>query len=378
MNVSNKSEKMLLVAHISDQCNFQCAYCYSHRSKKSMSDKVIGALAEFANSLINNKFCRSIVLAVEGGEPMLNISRLEKLVKSAQGKNVNEFIVCTNGSNLNKKTVDFLASNRMYPVISFEAKESFIRNRVSRNPKVAEGAWHKINNSLALFRSYLSYYNQDELDDFDVIRGRVTITPSTIKYLADSVGHLYKSAVGDVILITLMPAMSEDLDKKWRVLASNKKAIAILENEFKKIAKLYLWGLRNRKHLNFCINECISLDFTGLASRDGLKQIPFCGAGNNLIGIDMKGGIFPCYLLSARPSSSREEFKIGDVFSGFNKDRGKIIDKFCGKKENKHFSCFYWNRIANGSPDKPAAAYTLLFNAWKKAAYYVQKELKKK
>jgi sulfatase maturation enzyme AslB (radical SAM superfamily) len=341
-----------------------------------MSGKTINTLAKFAKSLIKSNFCQSIVLAVEGGEPTLDISGLQNLVMSARKRGINEFIVCTNGSNLSKKTIDFLALNKIYPFISFESKKSFIKNRASRNSQKAGAIWHKINDSLNLFLPYLSNYNQDEIDDFDVIRGRVTITPSTIKYLTDSVEHLYKSPLGNKILITLMPAMSEGLDKEWRVFAENKKAIAILENEFKKIAELYLRGIKNKKPLNFCLNECLSLDFTDLSEARGLKEVPFCGAGNNLIGTDMDGNLFPCYLLAARPSGFREKFRIGDVFNGFSAGQEKITSDFCGKKQNKCFSCLYWNRIANNNPDKPAMAYVLLYKAWKKAVLFVKTKQK--
>jgi uncharacterized protein len=375
----NKSEKLLLITHISDKCNFQCSYCYSSKSKKDMPEKVMGAITEFANSLVRDKFCSGIVLALEGGEPTLDKARFKKFVKYAQKAGVKEFVLCTNGSNLDKEMVDYLAANKIYPVISFESKKSFVKNRASHNLRIAEEMWNKIDSSLAFFVPFLAFYNKDKLDSFDVIRGRITITPSTIGYLADSVRYLYESSIGAKILITLMPAMSKELDKEWRALASDKKSVAILENEFKKIAELYLWGLENKKPLNFCVNECLSLNFTNLASGEGLKQVPFCGAGNNLIGIDMKGALYPCYLLSAAKTSAfRERFKIGSVFRGFNGNRTKAINEFCGKKQNKQFSCLYWNWFASGSPDKPAAAYKLLFNAWEKAALRVRKELKEK
>lgn len=376
MSVVNKSGKLLLVAHISDRCNFQCAYCYSQKNQKAMPSRVMKGLVNFACSLIHKKFCRGVVLAVEGGEPMFEMFRLKKLAQIAAGKKIKEFVVCTNGSNLTKETIAFLARNKMYPVISFESKKSFILNRVSPKKEIAGLMWEKINASLSLFAPYLGSYGQDELDDFDVIRGRIIITPATIAYLADSVEYLYNSALGNKILITLMPAMSEKLDKEWRVLAKNKKAIAILENEFKKIAELYLCGIKNKKLLNFCLNECFSLDFTDFSEARGLKEVPFCGAGNNLIGADMEGNLFPCYLLAARPSEFREKFRIGDVFNGFSDGREKITSDFCGKKQNKCFSCLYWNKIANNNPDKPAMAYVLLHKAWKKAALFVRKKIK--
>jgi len=378
MSAGNNSKKLLLVAHISDKCNFQCSYCYSHRSKEDMPVKVIKALASFAKSLVDNRFYEDIVLAVEGGEPTLDMLRLKKLIKDAKEKKVDEFIVCTNGKKIDKKMADFFAANKVYPVISFESKKPFIMNRALPDSEAAAKIWHKIDDSLIFFVPYLDSYGHDEMNVFDSIRGRITITPSAIGYLADSVNHLYRSAIGEKVLITLMPAMSEDLEREWRALAADKKAVFDLEKQFLEIAKLYLLGLESGRHLNFCINECISTKFSNLSSSTGLEEVPFCNAGRSLLGVGMKGDIFPCYLLSAaKQSLFRDAFKIGDVFDGFCKGKEKVVDKFCGKKQNKHFSCLYWNWIANGRPDKPAIAYSLIFNAWKKAAFHIQKELSK-
>ncbi|QKR00309.1 radical SAM protein [Metallosphaera tengchongensis] len=87
-------------------CNFDCSYCFQKGFRKdlSVSDRVIRG---FINYILKNHNGRKVRVTYFGGEPLLELRRIEEISKSLPGVDYS-FSLVTNGSMLTKGVVDRL------------------------------------------------------------------------------------------------------------------------------------------------------------------------------------------------------------------------------------------------------------------------------
>lgn len=89
-------------------CNFECHYCFE-KSKRllSMKDNTIEALIQFIKS---HSRIKALGICWYGGEPLLALDVMKKIMKRIKEEidiPVNKHIIITNGSLINKETVEF-------------------------------------------------------------------------------------------------------------------------------------------------------------------------------------------------------------------------------------------------------------------------------
>lgn len=347
---------LLAVLHITDRCNLKCRYCYASKSGKDMPLPVALQAIDFVAGIGHHY--DSITIAFSGGEPTMVFGRVQKLVKQAQGKGINNFIICTNGVNLTREQVNFLAANNMAPTISLDGV--FQAQNLNRPFASQRGTWEKISENLKLFKGFEQSFDK-QLPDY--LRLRCTLTLETIKFLNKSIHYLANSPVSQIAMITLMPAMPSR--KKWEKLFKSTKLLKILNDQIQQIVNFYFRQQKNGKSFRFCLNECLTIKFSDFFNFYKKNSYPFCGAGVNKLGISLTGKIYPCYLFAAQEQGN-EKFCLGDVFDGFRPQ--KEINKICAAfKENRFFSCLYWNYQENKNPNLAALAYQILFRSFLRA-----------
>ncbi|MBN2396457.1 MAG: radical SAM protein [Candidatus Atribacteria bacterium] len=79
-----KPQKLAAWLHITDRCNFRCAYCYLPHNKEDMSEETGRAAIDaiFRSSVIYNY--REVKLKYAGGEPLLRFQLIKKMHQYAQ------------------------------------------------------------------------------------------------------------------------------------------------------------------------------------------------------------------------------------------------------------------------------------------------------
>ena len=116
---------------------------------------------------------------------------------------------------------------------------------------------------------------------------------------ADNIHHAYDSFVAMdklscVVHMTLIP------ESRW-----TEEHIKIAKKEFSKIGNYYLKATHDRP-IRFNIAEaCTRRGFVG------------CQAGQNMVGVDVDGNIYPCHRFTFHENS--DEWKMGDIYNGINK-----------------------------------------------------------
>jgi len=137
-------------------CNFDCTYCYEDdRPNVFMNKNTELKLIEFIEK---HKNVKKIYITWFGGEPLLNFKFIKRFVNIINEKGyilTNSFI--TNGYLLNKKTLDWLAQNRIsYLQITIDGFEN---THNLRRPHINnKGSYKRIIDNLDnLFKSDVNY-----------------------------------------------------------------------------------------------------------------------------------------------------------------------------------------------------------------------------
>jgi uncharacterized protein len=167
-----------------------------------------------------------------------------------------------------------------------------------------------------------------------------TVNPNTAYKLSESVDWLFDQGFR---YITISP--NYDKSAGW-----DKKSLAALENEYKKLAFLYIkWTKANKKFYLSCFEMKI------LSHLRGEKYCEDrCQLGRKQISVAPNGKLYPCVQFIGD-----EEFEMGDVFSGVDKEKRKQIEQKgavnapecenCAIKGRCNHTCGCLNRQATGS-----------------------------
>lgn len=194
---------------LTEDCNFDCGYCYKSKHDSSMTwDTVEASLSFFLPFMEDGGF-----VIFYGGEPCLEWDKIERAVPFV--KNLTDllekdvrFSVTTNGSLLTEHMVRFLAENSFTVVLSFDSLAQEI---------------HRQKNSFAKVLRVMESLLDEPRIDLDV---NCVFTPSSVRYLADSIHYLMNKEVPKIQynLSALTP---------WE-----RESLGILENQLGKLVEV--------------------------------------------------------------------------------------------------------------------------------------------
>jgi len=108
---------------VTDDCNFNCSYCFQKKEKKTISNAFIKTAVDFFYPFLGGD--GKIQIGFYGGEPLLAYEQMKHAVLRLQEKNKKEnkkmeFVVTTNGSLLTEKMLDFFNSHKFVLLLSFD------------------------------------------------------------------------------------------------------------------------------------------------------------------------------------------------------------------------------------------------------------------
>jgi sulfatase maturation enzyme AslB (radical SAM superfamily) len=117
-----KMEISNLTFVVTDDCNFDCTYCFQKKEKQTISNTTIETAVDFFYPFFNN---HKTHIGFYGGEPLLAYNKMEHAVLLLLGKNKAgnknlEFSVTTNGTLLTEKILDFFNRHKFTLVLSFD------------------------------------------------------------------------------------------------------------------------------------------------------------------------------------------------------------------------------------------------------------------
>lgn len=279
---SNKIDKLFV--YMNNYCNLKCSYClYNNENNKSKLD--INSFKKALNILIKNTKNPSITIL--GGEPLLNINELEKLIKISSFKNI-PITVFTNGTLINNSYKKLVERYNLNTVISIDG------NKAS-NDKV-----RKFKNSRkSVYKTIIK-----NLKKFDMIKSvsiNIVVTPKNVNQLSNNIKHLYKLGFTSI-------GISFDYSDIWKL-----NNISKLKKELKKLFINYMKLLKNKKPYRFS-------NMYEIIEKAQNKEIPSC---SNLILLS-DGYLYPCDKIIFMDDSNKIKFRLKkDILS----ERQKFFDR---------------------------------------------------
>ena len=270
---------MLFNIWVTSACNFRCRYCYVADYEKNMSEKTGEEVIRFIekNAPISDE---EIIVNFHGGEPLLNFNLIRKMIEKLEFrlKKTILFGITTNGSLLTKEISKFLAEKFKYNLsVSLDGNEKI--NNINRVYANNIGTYDSVIKNIL----YLKKIAPD-------VRLRMTYNHETVRYLFDSIEHVYNLGFKKIVAI---PDFSDGL---WR-----DGHILILRQQLESIFKTY-------------INDT-NVDIT-IISDDIRRKHQECHGGKSSVNIYIDGNIFPCTW-----TSGKKDFIIGNIYNGTDSEK---------------------------------------------------------
>lgn len=317
-------ESQQLTFVVTQDCNLRCKYCYMEKNDKNVMSLDVAKKA--VDYFIDNKeslFIRDyIILDFIGGEALLEIKLIDQIVDyfrletyKKKSKWFGRFRINVQSNGLlfdNEDFQRFLRKNKNLVSVGITidgTKEKHDLQRVFPN---GGGSYDIVE------RNYKKAMQQGIVGGTKVTFGR-----EDLKYLKESIVHLWSMGIEDV------PAnvVYEDVWKEGDDVVYQEQLIALADY----IVDNALWDRYNTSFF---------YDNLGFRITDEMLMHAVCGTGR-MYCVDAKGDLYNCvrfmeYSLNGKPSK-----KIGDIYHGIDSDRVRPLQTLFPKylSEQKCMDC---------------------------------------
>ena len=157
-----------ITLEVTQDCNLDCRYCLygkaypinRKKTKDSMTASIALDIIEYFWDLIKNRSKKEITISFYGGEPILEIELIMKVIEKTYSLFQEwkiDFGITTNGTLLNEKNINILNKNNIKLLISLDGpKYIHDKNRVYPNGR---GSFLRIKRNIdELFNNHKGYY----------------------------------------------------------------------------------------------------------------------------------------------------------------------------------------------------------------------------
>lgn len=323
-NAWRAKESQQLTFVVTQDCNLRCKYCYMEKNDKNVMSLDVAKKA--VDYFIDNKeslFIRDyVILDFIGGEALLEIKLIDQIVDyfrlatyKKKSKWFGRFRINVQSNGLlfdNEDFQRFLRKNKKMVSVGITidgTKEKHDLQRVFPN---GGGSYDIVE------RNYRKAMQQGVVGGTKVTFGR-----EDLKYLKESIVHLWSMGIEDV------PAnvVYEDVWKEGDDVVYQDQLIALADY----VVDNALWDRYNTSFF---------YDNLGFKITDEMLMHAVCGTGR-MYCIDAKGDLYNCvrfmeYSLNGKPSK-----KIGDIYHGIDSDRVRPLQTLFPKylSEQKCMDC---------------------------------------
>ncbi|MBB6698711.1 PapB family radical SAM/SPASM ranthipeptide maturase [Clostridium algidicarnis] len=304
---NNKISSLILL--VVQECNLSCTYCYGNDGEYENKGKMSLKLGQKSIDYLmeNSADLKDVSIVFFGGEPLLNFQLIKELVTYAKEvgdiyhKNI-IFSMTSNGTLLTEEINEFLENNKFSLTISMDGdKETHDKNRLYSTNK---GSYDKVVKDTAGLR------------DKTNITARATISKAQLD-VVKTFNHLNSLKFSKIALapsVDILDANDFEILKKTFSALVNEYEILINNKQYNKA----------RRMTN--VSKIISRVHSG-----GMRKY-FCGAGKNMLAIDIDGNIYPCHRFVGE-----NNYRVGNVIDGLNNN--KYEEKMNEFSIDSHFEC---------------------------------------
>ena len=295
------SNTVLIIFEVTDKCNLKCHYCaygrlysnYDPRENKNMSfataKTFLDNFVKRRDSKLNKSFKKKTRINFYGGEPLLNIDFIKKIIQYIEDnklENLFDYGMTTNGTLL-RKHIDYLVRKNFDIVISLDGDRVSDSLRPFKNGKLSYNIVY--DNIIFIKNNYKAYFYKH-------------IKYSTVYHSKSNIENLngyFKTNFGASPMISeinpngIKPDMYERYCRLYKSLQSDLENIPENSSILKELHTVnnYTDGL----HKIFLSNSNCG-PITRLLSKELLPKVPSatCLPFNRSIYISVNGKLFLC------------------------------------------------------------------------------------
>jgi len=270
---------------LTDDCNFQCKYCYKAKSNNFLDHATAVDALHFFWPFLNNK----AFISFYGGEPLLAFSLIKKIVHLVENKNkkfnkVIDFSLSTNGSLIDDNIISFFSDHKFRVGLSFDG--------LAQDKQRKKGSFQEL---IPIIRKL------SENPKIELLINSV-FTPNTIQYFSKSI---------ELLLNLKVPSIRGSLSflRPW-----DEKAISRYKDEL----------VKTREFILPIYRKTGTIPIVNFSQK---PQIACCPAGSDRLCISTNGEIWGCPLFSdyferKGESSEKQKYCFGKL-EEFSKDYEK-------------------------------------------------------
>lgn len=299
---------------VTKDCQLACKYCYlvGKNSKERLSWKTAKKVIDFLLNHEDDFKEESVIWDFIGGEPFLEIDLIDQICDYIKAEmfrlnhhwfNSFRFSFSTNGINYDSEKVQrFIQKNRNHLSIGITidgTREKHDLNRIwktkdgfSPKPEDEKGSYDDVVRNIPLW-----------LKQFPDASTKVTISSADIKYIKDSVLHLYSLGIHEVNINVVFEDVwheGDDLEFENQLMLL---ADTIIDNDFYK------------DYACSFFNEHIGKPLLPVYDNGN-----WCGAGC-MLAVDAAGNFYPCTRFAQYSLRDKKAWIIGNVNDGIDKNK---------------------------------------------------------
>ena len=305
---NNSNVVKALCLHVAHTCNLNCSYCFASQGKyhgeRALMSYEVGKRA-FDFLIENSGTRRNLEVDFFGGEPLMNLDVVKRLVKYARsvekehGKNF-RFTLTTNGLLLDDETIDFLNEEMSNVVLSLDGRPEVHDH--FRVDYAGRGSYERI---VPLFKKLVEKRAAYEGKTY-YLRG--TFTHANTDFTED----IFHMADLGFTELSMEPVVCPPDDPY----ALTDDDLPVLFRQYEILAEEMLKRKKEGRPFTF---YHYMLDL-----KNGpciYKRITGCGSGTEYMAVTPTGDLYPCHQFVGEP-----EYLLGNVFDGVNNTA--VQDKF--------------------------------------------------
>lgn len=318
--------------HITNNCNLNCRYCYINKNNIDMDFDMAKEIIDKLIVSLKEKNFNKIVLSFSGGEPLLRVDLIEKIIDYCNTfHNISfSYRILTNGILIGDRVIKLIKENNVDVRISLDGiKEYNDKNRCYYDKR---GSYYDVVDGIL-------YLKKNDIEP--------TINVVVTKENIDGLFELTKRLI-DFNLPFRFSLEKSNNNIMPSIINVQSKIIRKLKSCLKLILKCYSKGIFDN---SFNVDD---ISFNNSTCRN-------CGVGDNIIAIGSNGDVALCGMDLCRPISNI--YKDNDLISKINACE---VSKFNINKVNECKSCI-WKHVCNNGC--PILNYNIFGDFNKKSSY---------
>lgn len=339
-----------LVFEVTDACNLRCKYCaygefyedYDCREDKMLSTeeaiRLINYLADYWNSNLNTSANKNITISFYGGEPLLNFSFIESIVRHVKNKvrcphRQFSFSMTTNALLLHRY-MDFLQENNFHLLISLDGSKE---NNGYRIDKAGHNSFSRIvNNVNRLKEKYPDYFQRNV--SFNAVLHNKNSVENIYRFFKKRYNKIPR--IGELNNVGIRKDKLEEFNQAYR----NSQESLYQAEHYEEIERDMFLNAGSYRNLTLFLHRYSGLvfrDYTDLFfDRSDIKPIPTgtCLPFSKKMFVTVNGKILPCERIG-------HQFALGSITQAkIDLDLKWIADKYNGYYSKLETQC---NRCKN-------------------------------